>query len=66
MGRSAIVRMFRALTRTTTLTVHLLQRFHVWLGEWRASRAVLWLRLLLHRIFCRGLVPRRAGLHVSA
>jgi hypothetical protein len=66
MGRSAIVRMLRLLTGTITLTMHTGQRIHVWLGEWWSSRTVLWLHLLLHRIFCRGLVPRRTGLYVSA
>jgi hypothetical protein len=65
VGRSAIVRMFRVLPGTTVLTVHSLQRIHFWLRERWSGRALLWIHLLLHRISCGRLVPRRASLYVS-
>jgi len=66
VGGPAVVRIFRDLPETTTLTVHLSQRVHVWLGERRSRRAPLRIHLLLHRISCGRFVSRRAGFHVSA
>lgn len=66
VGGPAVVRIFRGSPETTTLTVRLSQRVHVWLRERPSRRAPLRIHLLLHRISCGRFIPRRASFHVSA
>jgi hypothetical protein len=65
LGRPAIVRMVHTSLVTTMLTFHLSKRIHVRLREWWSGRTPLRIHLLLRRISCGRLVPRRAGFYVS-